>query len=75
MSRITRALLLAALLALAAPAGALAAPSLVSVGDFTAPIYLTAPPRDPARLFVVERAGRIQVVRNGQRLATPFLDI
>lgn len=39
-----------------------------------APIYLTAPTND-ARLFVVERAGRIRVIRNGALLGTPFLDI
>jgi glucose/arabinose dehydrogenase len=38
------------------------------------PVYLTAPPSDP-RLFIVERAGRIRVVEDGQLLAAPFLDI
>jgi glucose/arabinose dehydrogenase len=75
MSRITKALLLAAALALLAPAGAAADPAFVSLGSFDAPIYVTAPPRDTSRVFVVERAGRIQVVRNGTRVATPFLDI
>jgi hypothetical protein len=40
----------------------------------TSPVYLTAPAGD-ARLFVVEQPGRIRVVRNGQLLAAPFLDI
>ena len=39
------------------------------------PDYLTAPPGDVNRLFVVEQAGRIRVIQNGQPLATPFLDI
>lgn len=39
-----------------------------------APIFLTAPAND-ARLFVVERPGRIRVVRNGTLVGTPFLDI
>jgi glucose/arabinose dehydrogenase len=39
------------------------------------PDYLTAPPGDVNRLFVVEQPGRIRVVQNGQLLATPFLDI
>ncbi len=43
-------------------------------GGFSAPIFLTAPLGDP-RLFVVERAGRIRIVRNGALVATPFLDI
>ncbi|BDB27621.1 PQQ-dependent sugar dehydrogenase [Cupriavidus sp. P-10] len=49
--------------------------SLVQVaGGLGEPIYLTAPAGD-ARLFIVERAGRIRIVRNGALLATPFLDI
>lgn len=39
-----------------------------------APTFLTAPNGD-SRLFIVERAGRIRVVENGNLLATPFLDI
>jgi glucose/arabinose dehydrogenase len=38
------------------------------------PVYLTAPANDN-RLFVVEQPGRIRIVRNGQLLAQPFLDI
>ncbi|OLC37429.1 MAG: hypothetical protein AUH75_12365 [Gemmatimonadetes bacterium 13_1_40CM_4_65_7] len=30
--------------------------------------------RDP-RLFIVEQEGRIRIVKSGQLLATPFLDI
>jgi glucose/arabinose dehydrogenase len=75
MSRITRALLLAGLLALPAPAAAAADPAFVSLGGFTAPISVTAPPRDTSRVFVVERGGTIQVARNGTKLGTPFLDI
>lgn len=40
----------------------------------SSPLYLTAPPSDP-RLFIVEQPGRIRIVRDGQLLATPFLDI
>jgi glucose/arabinose dehydrogenase len=75
MSRITRALLLAGALALLVPANAAADPAFVSLGSFDAPIYVTAPPRDTSRVFVVERAGRIQGVRSGTRVGTPFLDI
>ena len=75
MSRITRALLALAVFALAAPTGAVAAPSLQPVGTFAAPMFVTSPPRDRSRLFVVERGGTIRVVRNGTTLATPFLDI
>jgi glucose/arabinose dehydrogenase len=41
---------------------------------FDRPIYAATPPGD-ARLFVVERAGRIQVVVNGAKQAEPFLDM
>jgi len=47
---------------------------LERVGEFRSPVYLTAPPGD-SRLFVVEQQGRIQIVKNGQKLSTPFLDI
>jgi glucose/arabinose dehydrogenase len=46
---------------------------LVAEG-FTAPVLLTAPAND-TRLFVVERAGRVRVVKGGALLPTPFLDI
>jgi glucose/arabinose dehydrogenase len=45
------------------------------VGTFSSPIYVTAPPGDTHRLFVVERAGRIRVLRDGRKLKAPFLDI
>jgi glucose/arabinose dehydrogenase len=38
------------------------------------PLYLTSPTGD-SRLFVVEQPGRIRIIRNGQLLTTPFLDI
>ncbi len=64
----------------AAPAregvSAAAAPAkLVRVGDFHRPIFVTAPPGDPERAFVVERAGRIRIVRDGEVLSRDFLDI
>ncbi len=48
---------------------------LLLLGRFRAPTYLTAPPGDRSRRFVVERAGRIRVVRDGRPLGEPFLDI
>jgi len=48
---------------------------LVAVGRFEQPLYVTAPPGDARRQFVVEQAGRIRVVRGGRKLAQPFLDI
>lgn len=45
------------------------------VTTLSSPVYLTAPPGDVNRLFVVEQPGRIRVIQNGQLLATSFLDI
>jgi glucose/arabinose dehydrogenase len=44
-------------------------------GGLNNPVYLTAAPNDQQRLFVVEQVGRIRIIRNGQLVATPFLDI
>ena len=44
-----------------------------SVGNFAQPVAVAAPPGDPDRLFVVEKAGRIQL-RTGSTV-TEFLDI
>lgn len=38
------------------------------------PVYLTAPASD-SRLFIVEQPGRIRIVKDGQLLTQPFLDI
>ena len=43
-------------------------------GRFRNPVYLASPPGD-SRLFIVEQAGRIRIVKNGQALSEPFLDI
>jgi glucose/arabinose dehydrogenase len=40
----------------------------------SAPVFLTQPLND-GRIFVVEQAGRIRVIRNGALQTTPFLDI
>ena len=48
---------------------------LEQVGDrFRSPVYVTSAPGD-TRLFVVEQAGRIRILRNGRLLEQPFLDI
>jgi hypothetical protein len=39
------------------------------------PVHVAAPRLDPHRLFVVEQAGRIRIIRDGALLDTPFLDI
>src|SRR6188472_820949 len=48
---------------------------LRKIGDFQAPVFVTAPPKDRRVQFVVEQGGRIMVVRDGRKLAPPFLDI
>jgi len=48
---------------------------LEQIGErFKNPVHITSPAGD-ARLFIVEQAGRIRVIRNGSVLSQPFLDI
>jgi hypothetical protein len=59
---------LAACLALIAlGAGSAQALTLQPVGNFNQPTYVTSDPGDASRLFVVERAGTIQLVESGVR--------
>lgn len=39
------------------------------------PLYLTSPPGDMNRLFIVEKTGAIRIVQDGTLLPTAFLDI
>jgi glucose/arabinose dehydrogenase len=57
------------------PQWAAASAGLTTVGNFNSPVYVTAPPGDPHRVFVVERSGHVRVVKDGTVLPTPFLDI
>jgi glucose/arabinose dehydrogenase len=45
------------------------------VAGLDEPVYVTAAGDGSGRLFVVERAGRIRIVRNESLIAQPFLDI
>ena len=47
----------------------------VVTADLFGPVYLTHAGDGSGRLFVVERAGRIRVIKNGTLLSTPYLDI
>ena len=39
------------------------------------PLFLTAPPGDNNRLFVVEKTGRIRIIKDGSVVSTAFLDL
>jgi hypothetical protein len=56
-------------------ASADAAVRLQKVGDFDAPVYVAAAPGDYNRLYVVERAGTIRVIRDGVKLPGVFADL
>jgi glucose/arabinose dehydrogenase len=49
--------------------------SLTRVGTFDHPVLVTAPPDDRERAFVVEQSGTVRVVRDGDVVPVPFLDI
>src|SRR3954454_1599433 len=65
----------ALLLALAVAAPAAAAPALEPVGTFDQPVYVASAADDSQRLFVVQKAGVVRVIRDGSVLPGPFLDI
>ena len=44
-------------------------------GGLMQPVFITHAGDGSGRLFILERAGRIRIVKNGVRLGTPFLDI
>ena len=48
---------------------------LERIGSFSNPVYVAAAPGDASRLYVVEQAGVIRVIRNGRTLDRPFLDL
>ena len=48
---------------------------LVGIGTFDAPVYVTAPPGDTRRVFVVEQGGTVRVITGGKRRSRPFLDL
>jgi len=52
------------------------APKAVLVADgLGLPVYVTSPRLDPHRLFVVDQAGTIRIIKGGVLLETLFLDI
>jgi glucose/arabinose dehydrogenase len=69
--------LIALCAALIAPALANAAPKvgLKSLGKFDNPVFITGAPGAGNLLFVVEKEGKIRVLRDGKKLSKPFLNI
>ena len=64
--------------ALAGAARTAAPPGVILVrirGSFAQPVYVAAPRGDTSRLFVVEKTGRIRIVKDGSVIARPFLDL
>src|SRR3954454_18222467 len=50
--------------------------ALVKVSDgFHDPVGVTAANDGSGRIFVVERAGRVRIVKDGKALPDPFLDL
>jgi glucose/arabinose dehydrogenase len=47
--------------------GAAGAAQLAKIGGFPQPTYVTAPPGDPHRLFVVEKGGHVELLHDGVR--------
>jgi glucose/arabinose dehydrogenase len=45
------------------------------VGGLEKPVFLTQPPGDATRLFVIEKPGRIRIIEGGALLETPFLTV
>jgi glucose/arabinose dehydrogenase len=80
-SRLVLAVLaLAAILSAASACGGAAAPpagklALKKVGEFENPVFVAGAPGYPKLVFVVQQEGRVMVMKGGQELAHPFLDI
>ena len=70
-----RALGLAIVVGVLVPASASAGVKATPIGTFSAPTYIAAPPGDTQRLFVVQQGGQIELIKDGSRQSTPFLDI
>ncbi|MEW6412433.1 MAG: PQQ-dependent sugar dehydrogenase [Candidatus Zixiibacteriota bacterium] len=55
------------------PTGSLAATAVAR--GLSQPLYICAAPGDTSRMFIVEKAGKIKILRGGQVLPDAFLDI
>ncbi len=75
MSSRTPCLWLAVSITLLALAAQGLAVRLVRVGTFDEPVFVTAPPGDTRRVFVVERTGTVRIVVDGHAIPRPFVDL
>src|SRR5713101_8226669 len=50
-------------------------PALQLVGNFSSPLYLTAPPADTQRLIVIQQDGAVRVLHHDTIQTRPFLDL
>ncbi len=55
--------------------GVAASVRLVTVAKFDFPTNIASTPADPGAIYVLERTGRIWIVRGGHKLGRPFLDL
>lgn len=82
-ARIVVVLMLAALCAFAvraservsSAAGSSQHLAVVPFAKFVFPTYVTTTPADPHAVYVLERTGRVWIVRFGHRVRRPFLDV
>lgn len=44
-------------------------------GGLAWPVWVTAPPGDAQRLFIVQQGGLVRILRNGALVPAPFLDV
>jgi glucose/arabinose dehydrogenase len=71
-----RAVLAAALAVfILVPPASAAGVRLKRVGTFSQPVYVTSPPGDAGTLAVVERYGRVRLVRHGHVARRPLIDL
>src|SRR5574341_987937 len=47
----------------------------VAASGLSSPLFVTAPPGDQQRIFIVEQTGRIKIIKNGNPLPSPFLNL
>ena len=64
----------AAMAVAAAPAGAVKLEPIVT-SSLTQPVHVAGAPGDDTRLYVVEKGGRIRIVKGSTVESTPFLDV